>query len=238
MSDVCFCVRVKWRQFSWTACCVSRLTVSLRVAPPHIYHTCQSGAHLSTVSSGMGQRKCSAHPPSITPAVNRHPVSVVDFFSSTQTDWAATFCTDGLVQFVSIMGCETRLDTLTVSLPQPGKVENWLQVIWRRSYLLLTVEWHHNGAAGVQLPFSPPPPPPPLLLPSAFTSAFTDKLRLMTEISREPAYLIVSHGHVECESASWVQRGTAHHLVLFSHTCSLQVPLSLVKINLMSVFSF
>lgn len=82
------------------------------------------------------------------------------------------------------MHCETSLDTLPVvfplSLSQPGKVENWLQVVWRRSYLVLTVEWHHNGAAGVQLPFRPPPS----VLPSAFTSAFADKLRLMTEISR------------------------------------------------------
>lgn len=140
-----------------------------------------------------------APPLSITLAVNCHLASNMDFF-------IFFYYTDRLVRKILhkwIRPVCLHQDQAgyplclfpSVSLSQPGKVENWLQVIWRRSYLLLTLEWHHNGAAGVQLPFSPPPS----VLPSAFTSAFADKLRLMTEISREPAYLLISHGHVECE---------------------------------------
>lgn len=90
--DVSVSVQVKWCQFSWAVYCVSRLTVSLHVAPSDIYHTCQSGAHKSTmVSSGMGQRKCCGLPQSITLAGSCHLASNV--FFTTSTDWSVRICT-------------------------------------------------------------------------------------------------------------------------------------------------
>lgn len=149
-----------------------------------------------------------SHPTlSITPANQRHinqhrcqaawgresafPPSVIwhhSLFFFIHTNWWVSNNLHRLVYSFCLhhVSRETRLDHLSdfFSLTRPVKVENWLQVIWRRSYLLLTEEWHHNGAAGVQLPLSPPHPPPPSLLSSAFTWAFTDKLRLMTKISK------------------------------------------------------
>lgn len=149
----------------------------------------------------MGQRKCPPPPythtyPSLwMETVTQHHTWIIiylfDFYHYTSRPvqnilhwWTRYVCLHH--------GPVSGLDSLSVfflSLSQPGKVENWLRVIWRRSYLLLTVEWHHNGAAGVQLPFSPPPS----VLSSASTPALADKLRLMTQISREPVYLPISH---------------------------------------------
>lgn len=119
MLNVCLRVRVKWLQFS---CCVSRLTVC-----PYVLHLLMS---ITPANQGhINQQWCqeawgreSARPLllSITLAVNCHLASNIDFFFfffTTQTDWPERFYTNGISQFVSIMGCETRLDTLSVFLP-------------------------------------------------------------------------------------------------------------------------
>lgn len=210
MLDVRLCVRVKWLQLS---CCVTESTVCPYVLHPLISITPANQAHINQQRCQEAWGRESVHPRplhsqththlSVTLDVNCRPASHVDYylfdliFIIILAGRSKTFCTDGLSTFVFITGrwagsiasLSFSLSVFFLSLSRPGKVENWLQVIWRRSYLLLTVEWHHNGAAGVQLPFSPPPS----VLPSASTPALADKLRLMTQISREPVYLPISH---------------------------------------------
>lgn len=149
------------------ASCVTRLTVRPYALLPLMPITpATQRPHKSTGLKG----KCSVLPPSITQPVNCHMAAewsflIVDRFVLIvlwiSATWSAPFC-------LRHRAGGTRLDSLSVffsvSLSRLGKVENWLQVIWRRSYLLLTEEWHHNGAAGVQLPLSRPPPAPPLRL--------------------------------------------------------------------------
>jgi len=70
-----------------------------------------------------------------------------------------------------------------------------------------------------------------LLLPSSFTSAFTDKLRLMKEISKEPACLPITYGQVECERTSPEQQGTPNQLVFSPIPVPIELFLSLVHFS-------
>lgn len=113
------CAQDKWLRISRRVRRLNRVTQRA-----DMYHTCQSGAHSSArLSRGMGQRKCSGLPPSITLCVKCCKL----LFKKKTTDWMVIkFLHEWICLVFPILGPS---HLTPPSACRAGKVENWLQVI-------------------------------------------------------------------------------------------------------------